>query len=367
MKICYLADASIIHSRRWAGWFAAQGHEVLLISTSSAGPQIPGVKLIHLAGMRNLPVIKWFFWSFRVSRILRQWRPDILHVHQLTGAGWLGAATRFHPMVVTPWGSDLYLFPRRSAVHRWLTRQIIQRANYLTVNSQDLALEACKYGANPSRIEILQWEVDRSVFFPREAPASEPPTPPITLLSLRACAPLYNQHIILDAFSHVHAIFPDARLLIQDYSGDPEYKNALEQQISRLAIVDSVDWVGPAASESDIAERIRSAEIGISVPSSDSAPVSVLEALACGVLVIASDLPAVRELIVDGENSLLVPPGDINALYNAMLGLLQDPARRGSMREAALRRIEARSDRDAEMKKLERLYECLITNRKDRQ
>jgi len=319
-----------------------------------------------LAGKHDLPVIKWLSWSVHVSRIFRQWQPDIVHVHQLTGAGWLGALVLFRPMIVTPWGSDLYLFPGRSPLHAWLTRQVIHHADYLTANSEHLAQEACKYGADPARITTLQWEIDRQVFFPRGDSALEPQTSPTTLLSLRACTPLYNQHIILEAFDALLKEIPDTRLLLQDYSSDPEYKTSLEQHISRLAIGDAVKWVGPAASESEIAERIRSADIGISVPSSDSAPVSVLEALACGVPVIASDLPAVRELIGDGENGLLVPPGDANSLQHSLLALLQDPDRRRKLREAGLRRIEERPDREAEMRKLELLYESLIQNRKDR-
>jgi len=367
VKICYLADASIIHSRRWAGWFAAHGHEVLLINTTGECPDIPGVRIVHLAGKQDLPLIKWFSWSVRVSRILRQWHPDIVHVHQLTGAGWLGAGIQFHPMILTPWGSDLYLFPDRSPLHAWLTRQVIHHADYLTANSEHLAQEACKYGADPARIKTIQWEVNRQVYFPRSESAIEHRTSPAALISLRAISPLYNQHIILEAFSAVLRDFPNTRLILQDYSSDPLYKASLEQHISRLAIGEAVQWVGPASSESEIAERIRSAEIGISVPSSDSAPVSVLEALACGVPVIASDLPAVRELIGDGENGLLVPPGDAKLLYQAMLELLQDPDRRRKLREGALRRITVRPEQEAEMTRLEHLYESLAQNKKDHQ
>jgi glycosyltransferase involved in cell wall biosynthesis len=188
----------------------------------------------------------------------------------------------------------------------------------------------------------------------------------MTLLSLRACAPLYNQHIILEAFEAVLKEIPDTRLILQDYSSDAVYKTSLEQHISNFGAGDAVQWVGPATSETEIAERLRSADIGISVPSSDSAPVSVLEALACGIPVIASDLPAVRELINDGDNGLLVPPGDAKSLQHSLLALLQDPDRRRRFREVAFRRIEERPDREAEMRKLEHLYQALIQNGKDR-
>ncbi len=76
----------------------------------------------------------------------------------------------------------------------------------------------------------------------------------------------------------------------------------------------------------------------------EGTPRSVLEALAVGRPIITTDAPGCRETVVDGENGLLVPPRDANALYDAMMRLADDPTLRGRMAENSRRRAEAKYD-----------------------
>jgi glycosyltransferase involved in cell wall biosynthesis len=76
----------------------------------------------------------------------------------------------------------------------------------------------------------------------------------------------------------------------------------------------------------------------------EGTPRSVLEALAVGRPIITTDAPGCRETVVDGDNGLLVPPRDANALYRAMLRLADDPALRARMAENSRRLAEAKYD-----------------------
>ena len=66
-----------------------------------------------------------------------------------------------------------------------------------------------------------------------------------------------------------------------------------------------------------------------------------IEAMACGRAVIASNVGGLRDVVVDGETGLMVPPGDVTALREALRMLLSDPARRARMGEAGRRRAQA--------------------------
>jgi glycosyltransferase involved in cell wall biosynthesis len=66
-----------------------------------------------------------------------------------------------------------------------------------------------------------------------------------------------------------------------------------------------------------------------------------LEAMACGRAVIASNIGGLRDVVVDGETGVMVPPGDITALREALRMLMSDPARRARMGEAGRRRARA--------------------------
>jgi len=81
--------------------------------------------------------------------------------------------------------------------------------------------------------------------------------------------------------------------------------------------------------------------------------------MACGAAPVVSDLPSLREWITDGENGLLVPVGDPEALAAAIVRLLQQPRLREQFRRRNQEIIHSRADHQVEMQKMEQLYESL--------
>ena len=129
--------------------------------------------------------------------------------------------------------------------------------------------------------------------------------------------------------------------------------------VSDQALQTSVRWLSEITSREAVADLNRLADIAVSVPSSDGTPVSVLEAMACGAAPVVSDLPSLREWITDGENGLLVPVGDPEALAAAIVRLLQQPHLREQFRQRNQEIIHSRADHQVEMQKMEQLYESL--------
>jgi len=95
------------------------------------------------------------------------------------------------------------------------------------------------------------------------------------------------------------------------------------------------------------------------VPISDGTPVSVLEASACGVPVIASDLPSLREWIIHEKNGLLVPL-DNEVLAEAIIRLLTDHTLHARIRQEALQDVKERADYAVWMARIEAMYQDLL-------
>lgn len=364
MKICFISNPDSSYTRRWINWFTRRGYEVLLLADTPNNLPWPEVKIVPLVGGGLPAPLKYLVWGLAVRRVLRDFQPQILHAHRVSPAGWIAALSGFHPMVVTPWGSDLYQQPQNARLAAWLARQVLERADLVTADSQDLCNTAIHYGASPPKTHLVMWGIDTSLFYPGEGakeivPDVMPGTGPI-ILSPRAMKPIYNIDVIIETIPAVRATLPAAIYLLRDYNRDPVYKTALERKIQETGAQDAVRWIGRVEPWERIAEIYRLADLVISIASSDGTPGSVLEAMACGVPVIASDLPSLREWILPGENGLLVPPRDPDSLTRAILDLWGDNQMRSRFIQHNRVMVKRRADHDQEMQKMEKLYKELV-------
>ncbi len=370
MRLCYIANPYSIHTQRWMRYFAGRGHKVYLIGVSPKRGSIPAdaipssVIFYDLMTQINVRKLRYLAWGLAARRIVHEIQPDVLHAHEVAGDGWVGAVAGYHPFVVTAWGSDLLVGPARSWVHRQLARWVLRRADHVTCVSENLASVAHALGADPARLEVAPWGVDTTVFHPGSANAAlyqqlDLGTGPV-VLSIRALRPLYNPLDIAQAIPRVLEQVPEAQFIIRTYSYDTDLLTKFQAIVREHDAAKVVHYVGDLPDDNAVAELYRIADVAVSVPSSDGTPLSVLEAMACGAPVVVSDLPSLREWITDGENGLLVPVRDAEALAEAIIQLLRDPQQRAEFRQRNLNLIRERADHQVEMAKMESLYHTLV-------
>jgi glycosyltransferase involved in cell wall biosynthesis len=138
-----------------------------------------------------------------------------------------------------------------------------------------------------------------------------------------------NHAMLLEAFARGPATSRTAHLLL---AGDGERRLALEEQARQLGIQGKVRFLGLRA---DICEVLAAADIFVLASHSEGNPLSLMEAMAAGLPVVATAVGGVPELIADRASGLLVTPGNVDGLVAAMLKLLQDEETRWMMAAAA--------------------------------
>lgn len=366
MRLCYISDPNSPHTRRWVGWFARHGHEVCLLADIPPKQAWGDYPIIDLSEIFHGRVIRFPVWSAWLRRYIRQWKPDILHAHRVNSAGWLVAASGFHPRVVTPWGSDVFVQPKHSRLARWLAKQTLSHADLVTTNSQAMSEQVIQLGARPETVQRVQFGVEVEIFHPGDTELryslrtklALPRDRPL-VLSARGIRPIYNIDVILQSMRGVRQSFPDATFLFIDYNTDTAYKNQLELAIREQGLEANTRWLPPTSSREEMADLYRVCDLVISVPSSDATPVSVLEAMACGVPVICSDLPSIHELIINGDTGYLVPVGDDVQLAKAIISLLEQPELATRMGQQACRVVSEKYNYELEMQKMEDCYKNL--------
>jgi L-malate glycosyltransferase len=361
MRLCYIAPPDSIHTERWLKAFVERGHEVHLIVLPGVVRKMEGVIFHPLPD--GYPKIRFARWVGSTRRIIRQIRPDLLHGHYLTRYGWLAAFTFYRPLVLTAWETDIYMDPEHTRLAHLLTAWSLPQASLVTAVSRDLCDSAIRLGARKKVTEVIHWGVD-PLLFRRDTDTSALrlrlglDRGPV-ILTTRNISPIYNHDVLLSALPSVLKAVPGTTLLFK-YSGyDAFCLRELRALADRLGLKGEVRFVGEG-SHGELPSYYALADVFVSIASSDGAPVSLLEAMACGSAPIVSDLPSLREWIVEGQNGCLVAPRDVQGLADTIVRVLRSQDLRQRFAGANRPIIEERADHRVEMKRAEGLYQSLI-------
>lgn len=153
-----------------------------------------------------------------------------------------------------------------------------------------------------------------------------------------ALRPEKNHPLFLRAAARVLERLPSARFAVV---GDGPERAALEADTARLGLGGAVTFLG---ARDDMPAVMRALDLVVlsSKPVVETFPVTLLEALASGVPVVSTEVGSVRDLVPDGEVGYLVPPGDVAALADRIVRVMEDPALRATLGRAGRTRIEGR-------------------------
>ena len=190
-------------------------------------------------------------------------------------------------------------------------------------------------------------------------PPSQRPERPIIVLVGRI-AEWKGQHIFIQAAAAALLQFPQARFWIvgAPLFGEDEYEQALRQMVLDLGIMDQVEFLG---FRDDVPALLTQATIVVHA-STLGEPFGqvVIEGMAAGKPVIATDGGALPEIVLPGETGLLVPMGDAPAMAEAIMTLLADPVRAAGMGQAGQKRVQSQFTISHTARKIEMLYDYLL-------
>jgi glycosyltransferase involved in cell wall biosynthesis len=239
------------------------------------------------------------------------------------------------PYSFTAHGSDLH-------VDRTFLCPKVAAAAFVVAISDDNRreiLETCPGPSTTERVVILHCGVDTERFAP--AIRSGSPDGPLAIVSIGTLHEVKGQAVLIEACARLaqRGVRFNCRLV-----GEGPDRAALEARIAAAGLADRVELLGRRTRE-EVAGLLASADVlaAPSVPTSggkrEGIPVVLMEAMASELAVVASRLSGIPELVEDGRSGLLVPPGDADALADALAGLAADPARRRVLGAAARARV----------------------------
>jgi glycosyltransferase involved in cell wall biosynthesis len=285
--------------------------------------------------------------------------PLRLHAHFLHTPAAVAYYT--HLMTGSPWScsahaKDIWLTPD------WEKREKLRSMDWLVTCTASGADALRALDPRPGKVSLVYHGLDFSRF--PEPPARTMRTAgPYTLLSVGRLVPKKGFDGLLQALARLPA-GTDWRL--RHVGGGP-LKDELAAEAARLGIAERIAWLG-ARPQEDVLAEYRSADLFVlncriaEDGDRDGLPNVLMEAQSQRLPVISTAMPAIAELVIDGETGLLTPPDDPARLAEAIARLLQDPALRARVAEAGFRRVRQLFSATAGIDDLESRFRADLPN-----
>ncbi len=237
-----------------------------------------------------------------------------------------------------------------------LARKMRAARRVVTVSRYNLDYLASRAGGEPPRLALVRNGIDLERFAPPPAP---PSAQPFTILAVARLIEKKGLDVLIAACGQLRDRGHRFRCHIV---GKGILRGELEGLIRRLDLAEHVALL-PPHTQTEIVARYHEAHV-LALPcvvagdgNRDGLPVSIVEALACGVPVVATPVTGIPEAVTDGVNGLIVPERNPVALADALEGLLTDRARLAALAQAARPSVVERFDR---RRTAQRLRELLL-------
>ena len=292
----YVSQTWGVHDHRWVEALVDLGFEVQVFSCEKDGSTIEQIRseLAHTQG----PVL-----AGPLTTITRQ----------LIGIS--------RPLVGLSWGFDLFKLESSGEDLSWL-----EQLDGLIVDStatRDIALAS---GLQEAKVHSIPWGIDIDVFTP-QGPVMDldewgVPSSKSTIVSLRALEPLYRVGDIIDAFALIAADEAESHLII---GNDGTLQQQLIERVQAQGLGDRTTFIGKLP-ETELPELLRASSVYVTASEVDGSSVTLLQAMSCGVPVVASNTLGNGEWVVPGETGQLFTTGSPHEIAAALSDALHESA-----------------------------------------
>jgi len=344
-KILFLADINSTHTRKWVLAVAKEGFKIGIFSLNKANidwfKNVPNIEYlsdsiaVDSRTIKDSGKLSYFKAVPALKRAIKAFKPDVIHAHYATSYGMLGALSGFHPFIISVWGSDIYEFPKKSWLHKYLLKRNLRKADRILSTSRSMALETAKY--TKANIDVTPFGIDTNLFKPQKVKSIFAEND-IVIGTIKALEPVYGIKYLLEAFDIVHKKRTDISLKLLIVGGGSQ-EAELKQLCKIYSLGNDVKFTGWIGYE-EIPIYHNMLDIYVALSESESFGVSVLEASACAKPVVVSNVSGFAEIVENGVTGIIVPVKNARVAASAIEKLINDKEYARQMGENGRKKVE---------------------------
>lgn len=354
MRIMIIGPESSTHSKRWATAMNSRGHEVMLVSPANERDVVreldDKIQIEYLSIGGNLG---YFLNIPQLLKIYRRFKPDVVNAHYASGNGTMVRLASLRPVVLSCWGSDLYEFPYRSNINRWILKKNLKYADAVASTSKGMVVEARKILENDIDITVTPFGVYPEVF---KRDKKDNNTRPVIGI-VKYLEPIYDIELLIRSFAVLKQIV-DCDPELHIYGGGTLYEE-LVLLTKELNVNDSVKFFDTIPN-SEVPAALNTFDIFVNCSKHESFGVTVVEAMACELPVVVTKTAGYCEIVDNGENGIILEDRNPSTMANALARLLNDESLRKKLGQSAREKVVKEYNWNENITVMEKLYEAVI-------
>ena len=361
MRIIYFSSGYTTHDHRFLKAISEGGHEVFYVRLEGNARQVESRPV-----PANVQQVLWkggrgpFRWrnllklTLDFRRLTREIKPDLIHAGPIQTCAFISILSGFRPVLTMSWGFDLMEDIYKSKWMEWVTGYTLKRSTFFTSDAKVTRDKAVAYGMDPEKTVVFPWGVDLEHF--NFQPFESETSKTFTLFCNRSWEARYGVDVLARAFVKVAEQKENVDLILL---GGGTQGNQIRQILQSGGVMDRVTF-GGQVSQTDLPRWYHMADLYISPSHVDGSSVSLMEALACGLPCLVSDIPANKEWVTEGENGWLFPDGDSNTLAEKILAAMSQRDKLPEIGRASRRSAEKRADWKKNSEALMNVYRSIV-------
>ena len=324
---------------------------------------------INLNRLKYLPKqLRWLLFAYETIVTVRKLKPDIVLSQGIQVHGLLSVLSGIRPVLLLPWGSDWSIVAQKNKLMRLLSGFVVNRADLIQIDCETgkkAILEISKGKVKPEKVWVFPQGIELDIFKPKPEIRNSLRSQlgwcdKQILIMTRQLKPVYGVDIFLKAFARISKAMPDVRALIVG-EGPLEYE--LKQLAVSLGVSEFVKFTG-RVDRTILVNYLNAADIYVSTSYSDGTSLCLMEAMAVGLPVVVTDVPANLEWVRDGHNGFIASRGSAEALEGASKTLLRDTELCKVFGARNLEIAEKRADWDKNFDNFIIMFELLLKKQK---
>ena len=358
MRIGYVNKGISVHDQKFLRYFANRREfDVHLISYYGKKlPDIDGLTIHQIPITR--PEMAFPIASALTPFLIRKLKPDIVIGNYLLTYGFFAALAHYHPLLQIAWGSDVLIAPK-NRVYRPIVKYSLKHADLVTVDCEIGKKAIVKLGYPAENIVVVPCGVDFNKFNPyvngKNIRKNLDWQDNLIAVCTRQHRPVYGMDYLINAISSIIKREPTVRFLL---IGSGPLTDDLKQLVNNLKIEKYVKFTGMIPN-AELPKYLAASDLYVSSSLSDGTSVCLLEAMALGLPVVVTNVDANLEWITNGENGLVVPKKNPDALAKAICTLLEDDNLRKTFGRRNYKIAKVRASWDDNVKVLEGMFQSL--------